>query len=108
MLARFVRGFAEIAIVFSPAYFTALRIRVGMRTSSIKISSERSGPRSNMAQDQFLFWARKVVLAIIGLPAANLPAFAVLWRKRHKRIDRFLPTLAECQTKKVTDTPSTP
>jgi hypothetical protein len=39
---------------------------------------------------------------------AELPKIAVLWRKRHKRIERSRPTLAGCQTKKVTATPSTP
>jgi hypothetical protein len=35
-------------IVFSPANFTAFRIRVGNRTISTKVSSGRSGPRSSI------------------------------------------------------------
>src|SRR5438045_6868279 len=42
-------------IVFSPAYFAAFRIRVGKRTISIKVSSGRSGPRSNISQRHFSF-----------------------------------------------------
>jgi hypothetical protein len=35
-------------IVFSPANFTAFRIRVGKRTISTRVSFGRSGPRSNI------------------------------------------------------------
>ena len=37
-------------IVFSPANFTAFRIRVGKRTISTRVSFGRSGPRSNILQ----------------------------------------------------------
>jgi hypothetical protein len=44
-------------IVFSPANFTALRIRVGKRTISTGVSFGRSGPRSNILQPIHLAFA---------------------------------------------------
>ena len=41
-------------IVFSPANFTAFRIRVGKRTISTRVSFGRSGPRSNILQPTHL------------------------------------------------------
>ena len=55
-------------IVFSPANFTAFRIRVGKRTISTRVSFGRSGPRSNILQPTHLAFspARFAIAALHG------------------------------------------
>jgi|SRR4249919_3366977 len=68
-------------IVFSPANFTAFRIRVGKRTISTRVSFGRSGPRSNILQSIHL---------VFSAPALQTGAFGARGqiRQRHRHVQR--------------------
>ena len=64
-------------IVFSPANFTAFRIRVGKRTISTRVSFGRSGPRSNILQPiHLVFSAPALQAGVFGARGSDKAALS--------------------------------